>query len=38
LMWTVVTIVYLVAGVIVTTRLLSASTFQLTNPRTSEFV
>jgi putative membrane protein len=38
LMWTVVTIVYLVAGVIVTTRLLSAGTVQLTNPRASEFV
>jgi cytochrome c oxidase assembly factor CtaG len=38
LMWTVVTLLYLVAGVIVTTRLLSASTVQLTNPRTSESV
>ena len=38
LMWTVVTIVYLVAGVIVTTRLLSASTVPLTNPRASEMV
>jgi cytochrome c oxidase assembly factor CtaG len=38
LMWTVVTFVYLVAGVIVTTRLLSASTVQLTNPRASELV
>jgi putative membrane protein len=38
LMWTVVTIVYLVAGVIVTTRLLSASVVRLTNPRASEFV
>jgi cytochrome c oxidase assembly factor CtaG len=38
LMWTVVTIVYLVAGVIVTTRLLSASTVPLTNPRASEVV
>src|SRR6266850_4895818 len=36
LMWTVVTIVYLVAGVIVTTRLLSASTAPLTDPRASE--
>jgi cytochrome c oxidase assembly factor CtaG len=38
LMWTVVTIVYLVAGVIVTTRLLSAGTVQLTNRRASELV
>jgi putative membrane protein len=36
LMWTVVTLVYLVAGVIVTTRLLSVSTVRLTNPRASE--
>ena len=36
LMWTVVTIVYLVAGVIVTTRLLSISTVSLTNTHVSE--
>jgi cytochrome c oxidase assembly factor CtaG len=38
LMWTVVTIVYLVAGVIVTTRLLTANTVPLTNARASELV
>ena len=38
LMWTVVTIVYLVASAIVTTRLLSTRTVLLTNPRASESV
>jgi hypothetical protein len=38
LMWTVVTIVYLVAGVMVTTRMLSAGAVRLTNPRASELV
>ena len=38
LMWTVVTIVYLVAGVMVTTRMLSAGAVRLTNPRATELV
>ena len=36
LMWTAVTIIYLVAGVIVSTRLLSGSKVLLKNPRTME--
>jgi putative membrane protein len=38
LMWTVVTLVYLVAGVIVTTRLLVGQQGRLTNPDAAEFI